>query len=132
MSIRSITIASRASLCFALITLLVIVLGGFSWQQMHVLRGAEQDIETNWLPSIQTANDIQTSLLHVRLESLRLLASTTPDEQRNALDQLQSARQTLTEKSEHYRRNMIPVPKSSACSMVRRRPCRPTWRGCRS
>ncbi|WP_236208007.1 methyl-accepting chemotaxis protein [Pseudomonas tohonis] len=107
MSIRSITIASRASLCFALITLLVIVLGGFSWQQMHVLRGAEQDIETNWLPSIQTANDIQTSLLHVRLESLRLLASTTPDEQRNALDQLQSARQTLTEKSEHYRRNMI-------------------------
>ncbi|BCD84421.1 methyl-accepting chemotaxis protein [Pseudomonas solani] len=69
--------------------------------------GAEQDIETNWLPSIQTANDIQTSLLHVRLESLRLLASTTPDEQRNALDQLQSARQTLTEKSEHYRRNMI-------------------------
>ena len=78
MSIRSITIASRASLCFALITLLVIVLGGFSWQQMHVLRGAEQDIETNWLPSIQTANDIQTSLLHVRLESLRLLASTTP------------------------------------------------------
>ncbi len=107
MSIRSITIASRASLCFALITLLVIVLGGFSWQQMHVLRGAEQDIETNWLPSIQTANDIQTGLLHVRLESLRLLASTTPDEQRNALDQLQSARQTLTEKSEHYRRNMI-------------------------
>ncbi|BBP81729.1 methyl-accepting chemotaxis protein [Pseudomonas sp. Pc102] len=107
MSIRSITIASRASLCFALITLLVIVLGGFSWQQMHVLRGAEQDIETNWLPSIQTANDIQTSLLHVRLESLRLLASTTPAEQRNALDQLQSARQTLTEKSEHYRRNMI-------------------------
>ncbi|MBB4817004.1 methyl-accepting chemotaxis protein [Pseudomonas alcaligenes] len=110
MSIRSITIASRASLCFALITLLVIGLGAFSWQQMHVLRGTEQDIENNWLPAIQTADDIQASLLRVRLESLRVLASTSPSEQQSALDQLQTARRTLTEKSDFYSRNLITSP----------------------
>ncbi|MDU9412413.1 methyl-accepting chemotaxis protein [Pseudomonas sp. zfem005] len=110
MSIRSITIASRASLCFALITLLVIGLGAFSWQQMHVLRGTEQDIENNWLPAIQTADDIQATLLRVRLESLRVLASTSPSEQQSALDQLQTARRTLTEKSDFYSRNLITSP----------------------
>ncbi|TDV42327.1 hypothetical protein EC919_11845 [Pseudomonas graminis] len=78
MNLRSLNIAPRAALCFGLITLLVIALGGFAYVQLGKLRGTEQDIEKNWLTSVQTADGIQIALLDARLESIRLLATSNP------------------------------------------------------
>ena len=47
MNLRSLSISRRASLCFGVITLLLIGLGAFSYVQIGHLRIAEQNIEEN-------------------------------------------------------------------------------------
>src|ERR1700712_2816213 len=107
MNLRSINIASRALLCFGLISMLVVALGGFAYLQLGELRGSEQDIEKNWLASIQTTDDIQIAVLEARLESIRLLAATTPEGRALAVAQLSSARDALNERTNFYRKNLI-------------------------
>ena len=75
MSFRSLNIAPRAVLCFALVTLLVVALGAFSLVRLGDLFTAEQDIENGWMKSVQASDRMQKDLLHVRLETLRLLAT---------------------------------------------------------
>ncbi|KIQ04404.1 MULTISPECIES: methyl-accepting chemotaxis protein [Pseudomonas] len=74
MNLRDFNIAPRAAFCFALITLLVVVLGAFSLFKLGDLYEAEQDIEANWMVSIQATGEMQKDLLNIRLETLRLLA----------------------------------------------------------
>ncbi|UCJ15014.1 methyl-accepting chemotaxis protein [Pseudomonas sp. MM211] len=74
MNLRNFNIAPRAAFCFALITLLVVVLGTFSLFKLGDLYEAEQDIEANWMVSIQATSEMQKDLLNIRLETLRLLA----------------------------------------------------------
>ncbi len=107
MNLRSLNIAPRASLCFGLITLLVIALGGFAYLQLGKLRATEQDIENNWLASIQTADDIQIAMLGARLESIRLLATSNPQEHAAAVQQLEKAKQRLDERTDYYRKNLL-------------------------
>ncbi|MFS0826644.1 methyl-accepting chemotaxis protein [Pseudomonas phoenicis] len=107
MNLRSLNIAPRASLCFGLITLLVIALGGFAYLQLGKLRGTEQDIENNWLASTRTADDIQIAVLKARLESIRLLAATRPEDRTTAIDQLNIARDILNERTDYYRQHLI-------------------------
>ncbi|MGI4840912.1 MAG: methyl-accepting chemotaxis protein [Janthinobacterium lividum] len=107
MNLRNLNIAPRAALCFGLITLLVIALGGFSYVQLGKLRATEQDIETNWMASVQTTDDIQIAMLNARLESLRLLASNDAEGRAKAVHQIEQARQALLERTEFYRKNLI-------------------------
>ena len=114
MNLRSLNIAPRAALCFGLITLLVIALGGFAYVQLGKLRATEQDIEKNWLTSVQTADDIQIALLGARLESIRLLATSNPQEQAAALQHLEDAKRMLNERTDFYRKNLISSPQEAA------------------
>ncbi|TFZ34282.1 methyl-accepting chemotaxis protein [Pseudomonas syringae] len=114
MNLRSLNIAPRAALCFGLITLLVIALGGFAYVQLGKLRGTEQDIEKNWLASVQTADDIQIALLGARLESIRLLATSNPQEQAAAVQHLEDAKRMLNERTDFYRKNLISDPEEGA------------------
>jgi len=107
MKLRSLNIARRAFVCFGLITLLLISLAGFSYLQIDHLRNAEQDIEQNSLPSIQVIDDIQIALLHARLESIRMLSSTTKDVHDKSLSLVEGAIQTLQSKTEFYREHLI-------------------------
>lgn len=107
MKLRSLNIARRAFLCFGLITLLLISLAGFSYLQIGHLRDAEQDIEQNSLPSIQVIDDIQIALLHARLESIRMLSSTTKDVHDISLSKVEESLRTLQSKTEFYRGNLI-------------------------
>jgi methyl-accepting chemotaxis protein len=90
LNLRSLNIAPRAALCFGLITLLVIALGGFAFVQLGKLRGTQQDIEKNWLASVQTADAIQIALLDARLESIRLLAASNPQERAIAVQRFKT------------------------------------------
>ncbi|MCI3947124.1 methyl-accepting chemotaxis protein [Pseudomonas syringae] len=107
MNLRSLNISRRAFLCFGLITALLIGLGGFSYVQIGHLRGAEQNIEENSLPSVQVVDDIQIALLHARLESIRMLASTDPAIRSAAAANAQEAIGTLQSRSEFYRQHLI-------------------------
>lgn len=107
MNLRSLKIAHRAFLCFGVITLLLIGLGGFSYVQIGHLRAAEQNIEQNSLPSIQVIDDIQIALLHARLESIRMLASTDPDVKKASEAKVRQAMDTLQSRSDFYQKNLI-------------------------
>ncbi|RMN26559.1 Methyl-accepting chemotaxis protein [Pseudomonas cannabina] len=107
MNLRSMNISRRASLCFGIITLILIGLGAFSYVQIGHLRGAEQNIEENSLPSIQVVDDIQIALLHARLESIRMLASTDPAVRSTAASNALEAINTLQSRSEFYRQHLI-------------------------
>jgi len=74
MSLRRFNIAPRATLFFALITLLLVLLGSFALLRLGDLFAAEQDIETNWMVSVVASGEMQKDLLHTRLETLRILA----------------------------------------------------------
>jgi methyl-accepting chemotaxis protein len=100
-------IARRAFICFGLITLLLISLVGFSYLQIGHLRTSEQDIEQNSLPSIQVIDDIQIALLHARLESIRMLSSTTKDVHDASLSKVEEAIRTLQSKTEFYGEKLI-------------------------
>ncbi len=107
MNLRSLNIAPRASLCFGLITLLVIALGLFAYLQLGKLRSTEQAIENNWLASTQTADDIQIAVLKARLESIRLLAANRPEDRTAAIAQLNSARDALNDRTDYYRQHLV-------------------------
>ena len=107
MTLRSLNIARRAFVCFGLITLLLFSFAGFLYVQIGHLRSAEQDIETNSLPSIQVIDDIQIALLHARLETIRMLTSTDKDLRAASLAKIQESLLALKSKTEFYRTNLI-------------------------
>ncbi|KUG43545.1 Methyl-accepting chemotaxis protein [Pseudomonas savastanoi pv. fraxini] len=74
MRLRNLNLAPRAALFFALIIVLVFVLGIFAVMQMGKLRDAEKDVELNWMASIRQTALMNTTTLRLRLETQRFLA----------------------------------------------------------
>ncbi|CAM3311072.1 methyl-accepting chemotaxis protein [Pseudomonas floridensis] len=107
MNLRSLNISRRASLCFGIITVLLVGLGVFSYVQMGNLRASEQNIAMNSLPSIQVIDDIQVALLHARLESIRMLANSEPTVHQAAVAKTNEAVSALQSSSDFYRKNLI-------------------------
>ncbi|UQY34234.1 methyl-accepting chemotaxis protein [Pseudomonas fulva] len=108
MNLRSFNIAPRAAFCFALITLLVMALGVFSLFKLGDLYDAEQEIENNWMASIQATGEMQKDLLNVRLETLRMLAVVENTSQQSIDDSVaQSYRTALQQILDQYGRHMV-------------------------
>ncbi|MBB2496261.1 methyl-accepting chemotaxis protein [Aquipseudomonas ullengensis] len=73
MYLRNLKIAPRAALGFAILALLMLILGGFSLSQMGRMHQQSSDVNNNWLPSIQVLNDMSQEILRIRAITLRLL-----------------------------------------------------------
>jgi len=73
MFLRTMKIATRASLGFAVLALLVALVGGFSLQQMKHMNSAAAEVKDNWLPSVKALNDIGQNILRIRAATLRLV-----------------------------------------------------------
>lgn len=114
MNLRSMRISLRAALCFSLITLVVIILGLFSFLQLRDLRAKEQDIELNWMLSMQIADDIQISLLHARLESIRLLTVNDDEDKQASIRELKKYRDIMKERTAYYHDNLVSSDKEQA------------------
>ena len=78
MSIRNLRIGLRASLSFAVLASLLVVVGLFGLGQMKTLRESATVIEESWMPSIESIHDAAANIASIRLESLRLITSTQP------------------------------------------------------
>jgi methyl-accepting chemotaxis protein len=76
MSIRNLRIGLRASLSFAVLAGLLVVVGLFGLAQMKTLRESAAVIEESWMPSIESIHDAAANIASIRLESLRLTANT--------------------------------------------------------
>ena len=78
MSLRHLNIAPRASLGFAFIALLVVLLGGFAANRMTLIRQASVDMNTNQLPSVTFLGQVTENVLRMRILSFRVLVNREP------------------------------------------------------
>lgn len=79
MSLRNMKIGLRASLSFAVLASLLVIVGMFGLGQMAKLRQSALVIEQSWMPSIENIHDSAAYVASIRLEALRLA---TTDESR--------------------------------------------------
>src|SRR5471032_1065926 len=78
MILRNLTIARRVGLGFALISLLVALLGWFALIQMSTIRQSEVAVESRWMPSMRVVNDIRELMLRIRTISLCMALDPDP------------------------------------------------------
>ena len=78
MFLRNMKIASRAGISFAILTLLVVLVGGFSLLQMKRMNGAAAEVKEVWLPAIAALNDMGQNILRIRTATLRLIVIREP------------------------------------------------------
>ena len=95
MSVRNLTIGLRASLFFALMTLLMVALGGFALLQMQRMHSYSDEVDKNWLPAILASNDIGLATSRVRALTLRLLTQETPADINDTLARMQEGKAAL-------------------------------------
>lgn len=75
MYLRNLKIAPRAGLGFAILALLVRILGGLSLSRMQRMQGKFDELSDYWLPSIQALNEMSQDLLRIRAITLRVLVN---------------------------------------------------------
>lgn len=73
MLLRNMKIAFRATLGFAFLAVLVLIMGSFSLLQMSRMHDQSIEINDNWLPSIMALNHVSEDILRIRTYTLRLL-----------------------------------------------------------
>ncbi|QRY81953.1 methyl-accepting chemotaxis protein [Pseudomonas sp. PDNC002] len=104
---RSMTIGRRASLGFAVMGLLLVFLGLFSLYKLSTLRAASEEIDSNWLLSINHMNQLSGDIARIRLESMRLLVNQDATARQHSLDLIAEARQDKDKVLADYRRLIL-------------------------
>ncbi len=79
MSLRNLNIAPRAFLGFAVIGLLMLILGVFALSQMNKINNANVDLATNSVPSIKALDKLTEGSIRLRVLSYRLMLNRDPD-----------------------------------------------------
>lgn len=102
MNIRTMNLAPRFAAFFSLIVLVVFSLGIVALLQMGKLRDSEQDVETNWMASIRQAGMVQTAILRLRLESLRITVTVDQQQRQTRIASLSDYRRTLQSAISQY------------------------------
>ena len=103
MSIRNLRIGLRASLCFAVLASLLVVVGLFGLGQMKTLRESAAVIEESWMPSIESIHDAAANIASIRLESLRLITSTQAAVRERSKGLLTAQRQELLKRLDDHK-----------------------------
>ncbi|MBV4456608.1 methyl-accepting chemotaxis protein [Pseudomonas sp. COR58] len=102
MLLRQLNIAPRAALGFAVIAVLVALLGVFSLGQMSSIRDSEVAVETQWLPSIRGGDEIREIMLRIRTISLRMALDPDPKNVAAYRSQMDTRDKELSEKIAAY------------------------------
>jgi len=103
MSIRNLRIGLRASLSFAVLASLLMVVGLFGLGQMKALRESAAVIEESWMPSIESIHDAAANIASIRLESLRLITSTQAAVRERSKGILTAQRQELLKRLDDHK-----------------------------
>ena len=102
MNVRTMNLAPRSATFFSLIVLVVFALGIVAVLQMGKLRDSEQDVETNWMASIREISKMQTGVLRLRLESIRITVTTDEQQRQTRIASLSGYRSTLQNTISQY------------------------------
>ncbi|MBP1128326.1 methyl-accepting chemotaxis protein [Pseudomonas sp. PvP025] len=98
MSLRSLSIARRAGLGFALIALLVALLGFFALSNMASIRARAVQVESGLVPKMRLVADIREIMLRIRTISLRMALDPNPANLSTYRGQMDTRSQDLTKK----------------------------------
>ncbi|WP_278441258.1 methyl-accepting chemotaxis protein [Pseudomonas oryzihabitans] len=99
---RTLKLSARSAVCFAAVTLLLLVLAVTSAVGLNALYKAEQDVETNWMASIAQTAKMDTLVLRLRLETLRMVASEDEQMKQTAAATIAQARGQLQKEVAAY------------------------------
>ena len=113
MVLRQLNIAPRAALGFALIAVLVALLGVFALGQMSNIRDSEVAVETQWLPSIRGGDEIREWMLRIRTISLRMALDQDPKNIAVYRGQMDTRDKELEEKIAAYEK-LVVTPEGKA------------------
>ena len=113
MFLRQLNIAPRAALGFALIAVLVALLGVFALGQMPSIRDSEVGVETQWLPSIRGGDEIREWMLRIRTISLRMALDQDPKNIPVYRGQMDTRDKELSEKIASYEK-LVVTPEGKA------------------
>ncbi|MCO7570297.1 methyl-accepting chemotaxis protein [Pseudomonas chlororaphis] len=113
MSLRTLNIAPRAFLGFALIGCLMLFLGIFALNQMSKIRAATERITQDTIPSIKSVDDFTQLSLRLRVQAYRLLLNRDPEEQQKTLDSISERNQKIDETRARYQ-ELISSPEERA------------------
>ena len=113
MVLRQLNIAPRAALGFALIAVLVALLGVFALGQMSSIRDSEVAVETQWLPSIRGGDEIREWMLRIRTISLRMALDQDPKNIAVYRGQMDTRDKELSEKITAYEK-LVVTPEGKA------------------
>ncbi|MCL6700118.1 methyl-accepting chemotaxis protein [Pseudomonas sp. T1.Ur] len=113
MFLRQLNIAPRAALGFALIAVLVALLGVFALGQMSSIRDSEVAVETQWLPSIRGGDEIREWMLRIRTISLRMALDQDPKNVAVYRGQMDTRDKELSEKIAAYEK-LVVTPEGKA------------------
>lgn len=102
MFLRQLNIAPRAALGFALIAVLVALLGVFALGQMSSIRDSEVAVESQWLPSIRGGDEIREIMLRIRTISLRMALDQDPQNITQYRSQMDTRDKELSDKIAAY------------------------------
>lgn len=113
MLLRQLNIAPRAALGFALIAVLVALLGIFALGQMSSIRESEVAVEKQWLPSIRGGDEIRELMLRIRTISLRMALDQDPKNIPVYRGQMDTRDKELSEKIAAYD-HLVDTPEGRA------------------
>jgi methyl-accepting chemotaxis protein len=102
MSLRTMNIAPRAFLGFAMIGALMLILGIFALSQMSQIRSASEDITQNNVPAIRTLDKLVEHSVRLRVLSFRLMLNRDPATQEKTIDLITKRDQQFAEAQATY------------------------------
>ncbi|MGE8499151.1 MAG: methyl-accepting chemotaxis protein [Pseudomonas sp.] len=109
MLLRQWNIAPRAAFGFALIAMMVALLGIFSLDKMSSIRERAEVIEQDWVPSIRAVDTIRENMLRIRTISLRLALDPEPANIDTYRSQYEARNQVLMANISDYER-LVDTP----------------------
>ncbi|UII69872.1 methyl-accepting chemotaxis protein [Pseudomonas sp. HN11] len=106
MLFRKMNISTRATLCFAVITTLLIVLGVVSLWNLRAIRTLAADVEEQSMASVISANRIDATALKLMLESRRLFGQSDAANKGLIIENIQTIRMSLRAQMREYNAHM--------------------------
>lgn len=73
--LKNMKTATKLSLGFGIVLLLMAILGIFSLQKMGIVNGMSTEIASNWMPSIQVVEEINTNTSDLRIKEFKHVVS---------------------------------------------------------
>ena len=106
MSLRNLNIGKRAGLGFTAIALLVLMMGMVALFQANEMDNATANIRDEWLPAVETAAEIGSSLGRARSLTLRTMLLQDEEQSRKTIDIIRSINQDISDNLKRYEKEV--------------------------